>query len=135
MITAPLAGQSARLYARHFVGTISTDEVLASLPYFRRRIGRPLLLVWDRLNAHRSRRTTTWVAEHAAEYATAFLPGYAPELNPEEQCNRHVKHALLNALPADVTELLAQARREFRRLSRHPDLLANFFRHAGLRVT
>lgn len=76
-----------------------------------------------------------WLAAHAAEYANAFLPGYVPEVNPAEQCRRHAKHALLNVPPRDVDEQLAQARREFRRLGRRPDLLARFFADAGLRVT
>jgi transposase len=135
VVTAPLDGHPARLFARHFEGTIDTTRLLATLPYFRRRIGRPLLLVWDRLNAHVSGRTRTWLAAHAADYAVAFLPGYAPDLNPEEQCNRHAKHALLNALPSDVAALRTQARREFRRLGYRPDLLAHFFAHAGFRVT
>lgn len=135
VVTAPLDGRPARLYARHFLGTISTERLLATLPYFRRRVGRPLLLVWDRLNAHVAGRTQRWLAVRAADYANAFLPGYAPDLNPEEQCNRHAKYALLNALPADVDELRAHARREFRRLSHRSDLLASFFAHAGLRVT
>jgi transposase len=52
--------------------------------YFRRKVGQPLLLVWDRLNAHVARRTQAFVAAHAADDAATFLPGYAPELNPEE---------------------------------------------------
>ena len=118
-----------------FVGTITTERLLATLPYFRRQIGQPLLFVWDRLNAHVAGRTQAWLAGRPAHYANAFLPGYAPDLNPEEQCNRHAKYALLNASPGDVAELRAQARREFRRLGRRPDLLASFFAHAGLRVT
>lgn len=109
--------------------------MVASLPYFRRKVGRPLLIVWDRLNAHGSARTRAWLAARAADYAVAPLPAYAPDLNPEEQCNRDVKYALLNAVPADVADLHAQARREFRRLGRSPARLASFFRHAGLRVT
>jgi transposase len=135
VVAAPLGGAPARLYARHFVGTISTQRLLAALPYFRRRAGRPLLLVWDRLNAHAAGRTRAWLDARAADYAAAFLPGYAPDLNPEEQCNRHAKYALLNAPPGGVAALLAQTRREFRRLGRRPDLLASFFAHAGLRVT
>lgn len=135
LLTAPLAGAPARLHARHFAGTIDSARVVASLPYFRRKVGRPLLVVWDRLNAHVSRRTRAWLAARPADFAVAYLPGYAPDLNPEEQCNRHVKHALLNAVPADAAELEAGARREFRRLGRQPALLASFFRHAGLRVT
>lgn len=135
VVTTPLDGHPARLYARHFVGTITKERLVATLPYFRRRIGRPLLLVWDRLNAHVASYTQRWLAARAPDYANAFLPGYAPDLNPEEQCNRHAKHALLNALPGDVIELRAQARREFGRLSHQSDLLASFFAHAGLPVT
>lgn len=125
----------AALYARHFDDTIVTERLLATLPCFRRRIGQPLLLVWDRLNAHVAGRTQTWLAARTADYTNSFLPGYAPDLNFEEQCDRHAKHARLNALPGNVAERLAQARREFRRLDRRPDLLASFFTHAGLRVT
>jgi transposase len=135
LVTAPCDGQPARLFARHFEGTIDSARVIATLPYFRRKVGRPLLLVWDRLNAHVARRTQQFLARHAEDYAAVFLPGYAPELNPEEQCNRHVKHALLNALPPDVATPRADARREFQRLGRQPDTLAHFFAHAGLHVT
>lgn len=135
LLTAPRGRQPARLYARHFFGTVDIDRLLASLRYFRRQVGRPLLLVWDGLHAHVARRTRDWLAAHTRDFAIARLPSYAPELNPEEQCNRHVKHARLNALPADDAELRAQARREFQRLARQPHLLASFFQHAGLRVT
>src|SRR3954464_472104 len=58
-----------RLYARHFRGSVSSAEVVTALKYFRRRIGTPLLVVWDRLNAHRSRETTAFVAAHRRDYA------------------------------------------------------------------
>jgi transposase len=132
LLTAPLDGAPARLYARHFRGTISWREVLRALPYFRRRVGRPLLLVWDHLNAHTARVVQAFLAARPADFAAAWLPGYAPELNPEEQCNRWVKRDLENALPASIDEVHANARRSFRRLQRHPKLLRAFFAHAGL---
>jgi hypothetical protein len=41
---------------------------------------------------------------------------------------------MLHALPASIDELLATVRGRFRCLQHHPDRLANFFAHAGLRV-
>ena len=108
-----------RLYARHF----------------RRKIGAPLLVVWDRLNAHRARRTATFLAAHPRDFAVAYLPAYAPELNPEEPCNACVKRAMENALPGCVADLHRLARREFRRLQQRPELVVGCFRNAGLRVT
>ena len=47
-----------RLYARHFRTSIASRCVIQALRFFRRTIGTPLLVVWARLNAHRSRATT-----------------------------------------------------------------------------
>jgi transposase len=124
-----------RLYARHFGTSVSSSTVILALRYVRRQIGTPLLVVWDRLNAHRSRATTDFISAHARDFAVAYLPAYAPELNPEEQCNACVKRALANALPDTVDDLHRLARREFRRLQHRPDMIVNFFRHAGLSVT
>jgi transposase len=100
-----------RLYARHFRTPISSRSVIQALRSVRRKIGTPLLVVWDRLNAHRSRVTTAFIASHAQDYAVAYLPAYAPELNPEEQCNALVKRAMANALPSSVDDLHRLARR------------------------
>ena len=91
-------------------------------------------MVWDRLNAHRSRATLDFVSAHAQDYAVAYLPAYAPELNPEEQCNAVVKRAMENALPGSVDDLHRLARREFARLQRRPEMIVSFFQHAGLSV-
>jgi transposase len=123
-----------RLYARHFRTSISSDCVILALRHFRRKIGTPLLVVWDRLNAHRSQATTNFVSAHARDFAVAYLPAYAPELNPEEQCNAFVKRAMESALPGSVADLHRLARYEFARLQRQPELITSFFRHAGLSV-
>jgi transposase len=123
-----------RLYARHFRTSISSRCVILALRCFRRQIGTPLLVVWDRLTAHRSRATLDFISAHAQDYAVAYLPAYAPELNPEEQCNALVKQAMANALPGSVADLHRLARREFSRLQRRPEMIVSFFRHAGLSV-
>nr|WP_246216004.1 transposase [Microvirga makkahensis] len=105
------------------------------LRYFRRRLGTPLLVVWGRLNAHRSQATPAFIAAQPQDFAVAYLPAYAPELNPEEQCNAPVKRAMENALPGSVADLHRLARREFCRLRRRPAMIVSFFRHAGLSVT
>ena len=133
VLQAPV-GVPPRLYARHFRGTIHAEEVLVALRYFRRRIGRPLLVIGDGLPAHRAKLVETFVATHPADYRIEWLPPYAPELNPEELCNGAVKRETLNAAPDSVDALLRQARRAFLRLSRRPHLLRGFFHHVGLDV-
>src|SRR5215218_7191037 len=126
---------AGRLYARHVRGSVSSRVVIRALRHFRRKIGRPLMVVWDRLNAHRARRTAAFLARHARDFAVAYLPAYAPDLNPEEPCNAWVKRIMENALPRDVAELGQLVRRAFRRLQHRPDFIIGCFRHAGLRIT
>lgn len=133
-VTAPLDGARAHLYARHFLGTVHASEVLAALRYFRRRIGQPLVIVWDHLTAHRAAVVRDFLAAHPADFQVEWLPGYAPELNPEEQCNNCVKLAMLNAAPASIEAMRRLARVNFTRLGRKPHLLHHFFAHAGLNV-
>lgn len=132
LLTAPLDGRRARLFARHVVGTIRTPELLAALRYFHAKLRRRAILVWDHSRVHHGRVVGAFLAAHNDWYGVEWLPGYAPELNPEEQCNGAVKAAMLNALPDSVEELRALARHEFARLDRHPDRLRACFEHAGL---
>ena len=125
---------TGRLYARHFPGTIRQPEVIAALAYFRRRVGRPLLLIWDHGRTHTGWFVQVFLARHPRDFAAAYLPGYAPELNPEERCNGHVKRELLNALPGSAEELRRLVRGRFVALGRRPEVLLGFFRHAGLDV-
>ena len=127
-------GDQPRLYARHFRGSIHGEQVIIALRYFRRRVGHPLVVVCDRLQAHRAKEVATFVATHPDDYVIEWLPPYAPELNPEELCNGAVKRDLLNAVPSSVDELHQLARRSFTRLGRRPAELHSFFRHTGLSV-
>src|SRR5215207_1289832 len=81
------------------------------------------------------RRTGAFLAAQPRDFAVAYLPAYAPELNPEEPCNACAKRAMANALPDSVADLHRLARREFRRPQQRPDLVVGCFRHAGLSVT
>src|ERR687890_687079 len=94
LVIAGATARGGRWSARHFRTSVTSRTVISALRYFRRRIGTPLLVVWDRLNAHRSQVTTTFIAAHPRDYAVAYLSAYAPELNPEEQCNALVKRAM-----------------------------------------
>ena len=106
--------------------------VIQALQHFRRQIGKPLLGVWDRLNAHRAHHTAAFLERHARNVAVAYLPAYAPDLNPEELCNASVKRAIANALPADTADLHQRVRRAFRRLQDRADVIIVCFHHAGL---
>jgi transposase len=131
-LVAPSKRSKAQLYARHFEGSVHGAQVVEALRYFRRKVGRPLVVVWDRLGVHRSHEVKAFVDSHSEDFALEEFPAYSPELNPEEGCNSQVKRSLLNATPDSVADLRRQVRAAFVRLGRRHTTLRGFFRHAGL---
>ena len=125
---------SGRIYREHFDHAIHGGDMVVLLEHLRRRVGGPMILIWDHLQAHRSAVVKEFLARHP-ELDIEWLPKYAPELNPEEGCHGNVKEQMSDATPETDEEIRRQVNRGFARLRRRPDLLLAFFHHAGLRVT
>lgn len=53
---------------------------------------RPIFLILDSGSFHRSRPVEEYVASLGGKLRLFFLPPYAPELNPDEQVWKYVKH-------------------------------------------
>ncbi len=84
-------------------------QAVAFLKHLLRHIPGNLLLVWDRLPAHRSRVVQEFVAAQNGRIHTAYLPAYAPELNPTEYVWGHCKHHKLpNACPEGLRRIEAR---------------------------
>ena len=123
---------SGKLYKRHFTHAIGGEDVVLGLRHLRRQCG-PVVLVWDRLNAHRAKSVTHYLASEP-EIRVEWLPAYAPELNPEEQVHGNIKQHLRNATPETVGEIRRASGSRLARLRQRPDILLGFIRHAGLWV-
>ncbi len=61
----------------------TTPAVLRFLKALLRQLQRPMIILWDRLQAHRSVAVRLWLEKHPI-IRTEFFPSYAPELNPVE---------------------------------------------------
>src|SRR5947209_8123323 len=71
-------------YFRIYAGAIKKEQVVDFLAALVRHLGQPLLIVWGRLPVHRSRLVQEYIAGLQGWISTAYLPPYAPELNPVE---------------------------------------------------
>ena len=129
-----LAPQRRRksLYFHVQSSNILTPDVLAFVHGLRRQLRRPLTLVWDRWQVHRS--AERWLALHAAKWLKIeYLPAYAPELNPVEGVWGHTKsHALGNYEAIDLFDLDDTVNQALRNLHDTPRLLQSFFEGARL---
>ena len=98
-----------------------------------RHIPRPLLVVWDGLPPHRSRLVRDYIESLQGRIELAYLPPYAPELNPVEYIWAHWKHhELPNVCPKDYWQLSEAARRTLRRMRRRPRLITAFWKQSSL---
>ena len=120
------------LYFEILDHNVRTDDFEAFVVSLRRRLGRPITLVMDRLAAHRS-AAKRLKARFGRRVAIEWLPPYAPDLNPDEQVWQRAKHVdLANFLPADVDELREALAESLERTRGQQGLLRSFFRHASL---
>jgi transposase len=127
-------GQAARLFARTKADSFNAASLIEFLKQLKRFVGQQkVILIWDRLPAHRSllmkdylRRQTDWLQ-------IEWLPGYAPDLNPTEGVWNNIKgRELANLCPDELEEATCSFRRGLQRLSHTARLPFSFLHHAGL---
>lgn len=95
-----------------------------------------LLIIWDRARIHRSARVQRYFERHSNRLDLAYLPAYAPELNPVEYLWAYWKHhELANFCPKDIWELghfASQALKRIRRRPKRQQLISAFWHQAEL---
>jgi transposase len=74
-----------------YKGGMTAELFVALLKHMMRGRRKPLLLVLDSLPAHKARMVRDYVASTNGKLELHFLPGYAPELNPDELVWNYVK--------------------------------------------
>ena len=69
-----------------------------------------------------------WLTRNRGRLRLFFLPGYSPELNPDELLNQDVKsNAVGRRPPVDAENLMSNVRGYVRSTQRMPHLVRSFF--------
>jgi transposase len=122
-----------RFYFRFFDGAINSKQIIEFLAALMKHIGKSLLIIWDGVGPHRSRLVKNWIEEQDGRIAMAFLPPYAPELNPVEAIWAYLKsHEIANLCPTRLAEVSDFARRRLKSMQRRPKLIRAFWQQAEL---
>jgi len=88
----------------------------------------PVYLIVDGHPSHRARAVKDYVASTAGRLQLFFLPGYSPELNPDEWVWKNVKNDRIGKTGVtSKDDLKARAAGALRRLQKLPALLRGFF--------
>lgn len=107
--------------------------VVRFLRHLLRHIGGKLLVIWDGLPAHRSKEVKALLRQTKGRLHLERLPGYAPDLNPDEGIWHYLKNVeLANVCCRSMDELRNELRLAIERLRHKREVIIGCFGLAGL---
>lgn len=110
------------------------DSVVQFLDHLRRRIRRPIILVWDAIPIHRADVVKSYARGHA-RLTIRYFPPYAPELNPVDKVWFYLKYdRLANYTPTTIPQLRQKLTSELDTVAARPEVLASCIRQTTLNV-
>ncbi|WP_256260765.1 transposase [Burkholderia pyrrocinia] len=109
-----------------FEGTFKNAMFIEFLKRLFKRATRKIYLIVDGHPVHRSVAIKQFVAEHADRLCLIRLPGYCPELNPDELLNQDVKtNALGKSRPTNKADMIRNVRSHLHRWQKEPNVIRN----------
>lgn len=106
--------------------------IVRFLKHLLRHLPGKLLVIWDGLPAHHGAAVREFLAQGGAQRIhLEHLPGYAPDLNPDEGIWRYLKGVeLRNVCCRDLPHLRHALRKAVARLRHKTDIIQACFSHA-----
>ena len=114
------------VFTKRFTGTVMIDFLQRLIKQNKQKV----FLIVDGHPVHRSRQVKRWVYRHRKRIQLFFLPGYSPQLNPDELLNQDVKtNAVGRNRPQNQPEMMCQVRSYLRSTQHRPQIVKNYFKH------
>ncbi len=125
-----------KLYMMEQERAFKGEDVVRFLRHLLRQVPGKLLVIWDGSPIHRGRAVKDFLASGAARRVQLEqLPGYAPDLNPDEGIWKHLKYVELKNLCCQrLAELKVELRKAKERLRRKRDVILGCIRQPGFEV-
>jgi transposase len=108
-------------------------DVVRFLKHLMGHLAGKLLIIWDGAPIHRDKAVKAFLTRGLpGQLWLEQLPGYAPDLNPDEGVWNYLKHVELRNLSChDQAELRHELRLAIARLRQKPDIIQSFFKQYG----
>ncbi len=125
-----------KLYMQVQERAYHSEDVVRFLKHLLRQIPGKLLVIWDGAPIHRGQPIKDFLAEGGAKRIhLERLPGYAPELNPDDGIWNYLKHVELpNVCCHDLPQLRHELRKATARLRHKRSIIQACFTSRGYKV-
>lgn len=109
-------------------GTVKSGVFIEFLKRLIHNEERPVFLIVDGHPTHRAKRVSEFVDSTNGKLKLFFLPGYSPELNPDEQVWNDLKNnGIGRKIITGLDQLCKEVFSHLRRLQRRPERIRSFF--------
>ena len=121
-----------KLYVHIQDKAFNGDTIVQFLKHLLRHIAGKLLIIWDGLPAHHGQIMKDFLKQGATQRIhLERLPGYAPDLNPDEGIWRYLKYVeLKNLCCLTLDQLRCELRKATARLRHKTDVILACFKYA-----
>jgi len=125
-----------KLYMMEQERAFKAEDVVRFLKHLMRQIPGKLLVIWDGSPIHRGRAVKDYLSGGASRrLKLEQLPGYAPDLNPDEGVWKHLKCVeLKNLCCQHLAEFKVELSRAKERLRHKRDVILGCIRQPGFEV-
>ena len=111
-----------------FAGKFKAPVFVEFMRRLLKQVNGKVYLIVDGHPVHKSKTVKQFVADHAKRLRLILLPGYCPELNPDELLNQDVKtNALGKSRPRSKAEMISTVRSHLHRRQKQPQIIRSLF--------
>lgn len=116
-----------------FKGGFNQDKMIELLNRLIHDAKRKVIVIADGHPAHRGKKLKAWLSDRANKIELIIMPGYAPELNPDELLHQDLKRGVFKSKrPTNSHELIEQTGTFLRATQKRPKRVQSYFREANV---
>jgi transposase len=91
--------------------------------------GRKVFVIVDGHPVHRGKKVQAWLDENKLNIEMFFMPGYSPDLNPDELLNQEIKATVFSKKrPREKKELKTLLESKLYSIQRQPEKITSYFK-------
>ena len=111
-----------------FEGSMNSARFIEFLRELIQDVKGKIFLIVDNVSYHKSAEVKAWLGKHEDRIEVFYLPGYSPDLNPDEWVWKNVKNDnVARIVPDRPGHLFEIAERALRMLRNAPEKVRSFF--------
>lgn len=116
-----------------YENSFTSDTLLKFLKTLVRGNDKKMTLILDWHPTHKTKKVKEYLEKINHQIKIYYLPGYSPELNPDEQVWLHVHNDLKGVIVANKKQLIQKVRQSLHRQQKQKEKVASYFRHPDVK--